>query len=57
MDSGGGPKGARVPGSNFLIFIYIYIVIIYFILGCVWLNIKYFSSVKYLRERKIFLSI
>ena len=25
MDSGGGPKGARVPGSNFLIYIYIYI--------------------------------
>ena len=24
MDSGGGPKGARVPGSNFLIYIYIY---------------------------------
>ena len=25
--------------------------------GCVWLNIKYFLSVKYFRERKIFSSI
>ena len=45
MDSGGGPKGARVPGSNFLIYIYIYSYYIFHFRLCL-VEYKIFSECK-----------